>query len=227
MKSVTTSPEFQTYECINPDCGLRFSTDLSVRLIERCPRCGSVMQTSGERFTNFIRPPSSNLTPGFRLSLVLDNLRSALNVGSIFRTASGAGVKHIYCCGTTPTPDHRGVKKASLGAEDYIPWRHHPNCLLLVNEMKNTGEKICVLESTADSESLFSINDEIISGNCLTLVVGNEISGVDPQVLEQADISVHIPMAGAKTSINVAVAAGITLYWLFGNHQQMREKRLK
>jgi len=55
-------------------------------------------------------------------------------------------------------------------------------------------------------------------------VVGNEISGVDPQVLEQADISVHIPMAGAKTSINVAVAAGITLYWLLGNHQQMREK---
>lgn len=223
MNQATLTPSFQAFECVNPECRLRFANDLSTAQFDHCPRCGCEMRKSGEPFTNFERPPASDLAPGHTLTLVLDNLRSAQNVGSIFRTANGAGVGHIYCCGTTPTPDHRGVKKASLGAEDHTPWSYHPNCPVLVNELKQTGIKICALESTMNSISIYSLNAAIGIGKHFSLVLGNEISGVDPQVLEQADTLIHIPMAGIKTSINVAVAAGIALYWIAGHLNQLHE----
>lgn len=155
--------------------------------------------------------------------LVLDNLRSAQNVGSIFRTANGAGVGHIYCCGTTPTPDHRGVKKASLGAENYTSWSYHPNCPLLVDELRVDGDYILALESTANSNSMFTSVPFSMQHKSFVLVLGNEISGIDPLVLQKANAIIHIPMAGVKTSINVAVAAGIALYWLAGVLNQMHE----
>jgi len=223
MNQAEPATFFQTFECANPGCRLRFANDLSTAVISRCPRCGSEMVKSGEPFTNFQRPPSGDLAHGCTLALVLDNLRSAQNVGSIFRTANGAGVRHIYCCGTTPTPDHRGVKKASLGAEEFTPWSYHPNCPNLVGELQDTGNHVCVLESTANSESLFNSRPLFFTPKNLVLVLGNEISGVDPEVLNKADTLIHIPMSGTKTSINVAVAAGIALYWFAVNLNPLYE----
>lgn len=216
MKQIISLPFFQSFECTNPACGLRFPSDLSTTQFDRCPRCGSVMKPAGEPYSNFQRPPSGSLSTGFTFDLVLDNLRSAQNVGSIFRTADGAGVRSIYCCGTTPTPEHRGVKKASLGAEEHTPWHYHPNCPALVDALKASGYLVFVLESTTDSKSIIEIDPDNFQSTNLVLVLGNEISGVDPVVQEKADALYHIPMTGTKTSLNVAVAAGISIYWLIG-----------
>ena len=216
MKLQASSPKFQTFECENPNCRLRFPNDLSVSQFDNCPRCGSPMKQSGEPYTNFQRPSSENLLPGYSFNIILDNLRSAQNVGSIFRTANGAGVKHIYCCGTTPTPDHSGVKKASLGAEAFTPWSYHPNSLVLAETLKGAGYYLLGIESTEYSVPLFSLYEYAPPQQNLALILGNEVSGVDPQVLAITDRIVHIPMAGEKTSINVAVTAGIALYWIIG-----------
>ena len=223
MSQSDTMPHFQSFECVNPECRLRFANDLSTSVINRCPGCGSEMVKSGEPYTNFQRPPSAERAQGFALALVLDNLRSAHNVGSIFRTANGAGVRHIYCCGTTPTPDHRGVKKASLGAEENTPWSYHPNGPSVVDDLHTTGNHVLALESTTNSKSLFAPGSIPMEYKLIALVLGNEISGIDPLVLQKADASIYIPMAGVKTSINVAVAAGIVLYWLVDRLNQLHE----
>lgn len=145
--------------------------------------------------------------------LVLDNLRSLLNVGSIFRTADGAGLSHVYCSGTTPTPEHPKIRKTSLGAELLTPWSQCFNGLDLVLELKYSGRIIIALETTGKSSSIFEwapIHPE----PSMALVVGNEISGIDPGILAIADYIISIPMAGSKTSLNVAVSAGIAIYTL-------------
>jgi len=210
-------PEFQLYECVNPTCGLRFPTDLSVSHFELCPSCSSPMRKMGDPYINYRRPACGNLIPGTSLSIILDNLRSAQNVGSIFRTANGAGVQHIYCCGTTPTPDHAKVKKSSLGAEEVTGWSYHPNCLKLIEELKLTGCLLLALESTPESISLINLAPSYWKHPQLALLVGNEISGIDPQVLGTAHQVLHIPMAGTKTSLNVAVTTGIALYLIINN----------
>lgn len=213
MKPNTNSPFFQTFECENPDCKLRFPSDLSISKFEHCPRCGRPMALAVLPYTNFLRQPPDKLTTGFKLSLILDNLRSAQNVGSIFRTANGAGVSHVYCCGTTPTPDHKGVTKASLGAEGFTAWSYHPNTLALARTLIPSGSSLIALESTETSTPLFSLNIFSTQPKEFTLILGNEISGIDPELLNLSHQVVHIPMKGSKTSINVAVAAGIGLYW--------------
>jgi len=216
--------EFQSYECENPSCGLRFANDLSVAHFEHCPRCGSRMIKTGEPYTNFQRPAVKNILDDHKLQLILDNLRSAQNVGSIFRTANGAGVSHVYCCGTTPTPDHQGVRKASLGAEEQTTWSYHPNCLELARTLRKNNYYLCALESTVESISLLTHPLEAISQQNIALILGNEVSGIDPQVLKLVDSLVHIPMAGVKTSLNVAVAAGIGLYWLIDRLNSSKER---
>jgi 23S rRNA (guanosine2251-2'-O)-methyltransferase len=216
MKQEKPAPFFQSFECQNSSCQLRFSGDLSISRVDICPGCGGKMIRSGFPYTNFQRPAVGNLTPGFSLQLILDNLRSAQNVGSIFRTANGAGIKHIHCCGITPTPEHTGVRKASLGAEISTPWSYHPNTLKLVKDIKTSGSNLVSLESTRDSSSFFEMEMDFQSHTEIVLTVGNEISGIDPEVLAISDLVIHIPMTGIKTSLNVAVATGIVLYWMIG-----------
>jgi tRNA G18 (ribose-2'-O)-methylase SpoU len=136
-------PEFQIYQCSNPDCRFRFANNLSVRTMQDCPICGVKLAPQGSPFTNARRttdlPEQENMR---RMEVVLDNLRSTLNVGSIFRTADGAGVAHIYCCGTTPTPEHPKIEKTGLGAEGFLPWTLHRNALDLILEKKSDGFQI-------------------------------------------------------------------------------------
>lgn len=209
------TPEFQIYQCQNPDCHFRCPNDLTLREIKRCPVCGGAFLPQGEPFTNFQPSPSQVAKRKVEIEVVLDNLRSTLNVGSIFRTADGAGVKHIHCCGTCPTPEHPKIKKSGLGAEELIAWSYHPNALDLVSRLKDDGKQIVCLEATPSSKPIFSTS--IGSLQKIILVMGNEISGIDPAILSIADTVLDIPMAGRKTSINVAVAFGVAVYTLLNN----------
>ena len=140
---------------------------------------------------------------------LLDNIRSAWNVGSIFRTADGFGFKHLYLCGITPTPENRAVAKTSLNAEDFVTWSGHRDALKLAGGLKKQGFAIWALEQTGNSESIDTAGKLPGMDQGIVLVVGNEITGVDPGILEIADRVVHLPMRGQKRSFNVAVAFAV------------------
>ncbi|NPV76937.1 MAG: RNA methyltransferase [Anaerolineae bacterium] len=147
------------------------------------------------------------------IEVLLDNIRSAFNVGSIFRTADGAAINHIHLCGITPTPDHPKVSKTALGAECLVAWTQHWDGVEAARELKEKGYALVALESAEDSRSLFEISS--LPGTPLTvLVLGNEVTGVDPGILELCNQKIHIPMQGSKRSLNVAIAFGIAAYHL-------------
>lgn len=149
--------------------------------------------------------------------LILDNIRSVHNVGSIFRTAEGAGVSKIYCVGTTPTPlDRFGRKrkdfaKVSLGSEDMLKWEYVEHGLNIVKRLKKEGYKIIALEQSSDSV----LYKKIKKSDKNVLILGNEVEGVSKDLLKQAHIIAEIPMNGQKESLNVSVSAGIALYGIF------------
>ena len=144
------------------------------------------------------------------LSVVLDNVRSLQNVGSVMRTADAFAVSEVICCGITGVPPHPELSKTALGAEESVAWRHVDDsvaeCLLL----KKAGWKICVLEQVHGSIPLDSFR--AIPGERYALVLGNEVSGVSQEVVYMADVVLEIPMKGAKHSLNVAVSGGIALW---------------
>ena len=153
--------------------------------------------------------------------LILAGIRSAYNVGSIFRTADGAGVTKIYLCGITPTPATRDtqqetskISKTALGAEKSVPWEYHKQTWRLLNELKANGLWLVALEQSKDSKNIFSYKPP--RNRNIALIVGNEIKGVNEKILSYADNTVEIPMRGKKESLNVAVATGIALYYLMG-----------
>jgi 23S rRNA (guanosine2251-2'-O)-methyltransferase len=210
---MTADPTFQIYECQNPDCRLRIPTDLTVKVMKTCPKCSGTLLPSGETYQNESVRKELSVRPACRFELLLDNLRSTLNVGSIFRTADGAGVAHIYCCGTTPTPEHPKISKTSLGAQEFIPWSYHRNALEVLETKLNQKFIVFSLESTTKSENLFDAVIHQPSTPAL-LIIGNEISGIDPELVKRSHHVYSLPMMGKKTSLNVAVAAGIALYML-------------
>lgn len=144
---------------------------------------------------------------------LLDNIRSTYNVGSMFRTADGAGLRRLYLCGVTPTPGNPKIVKTALGAEGVISWSYNRNGLDMALALKEKGMRLWALESTSRAVSLFSDGD-IVQGPPILLVVGNELSGVDPEILDACDRIVAIPMQGHKQSLNVAIAFGIAVYYL-------------
>jgi tRNA G18 (ribose-2'-O)-methylase SpoU len=147
-------------------------------------------------------------------AVLLDNVRSAWNVGSIFRSADGFGFAHAYLCGITPTPDIEAVTKTSLGAEDSVPWSYHKDAVKLVKGLKKEGWKIWALE---DDERAKEIRRETESRKQkVVLIAGSEVTGVDPELLGLCDEIFYIPMRGEKKSFNVAMAFSIAAYALNG-----------
>jgi len=152
--------------------------------------------------------------------LILHNIRSAYNVGAIFRTADGAGVDHIYCTGYTPTPPdgtevyvtkpQRGIIKTSLGAIDYVEWDRYEKIEDLVTKLKKENFEIVALEQGEESIDY----KEFKTDKSVALVLGNEPVGIDEQTLLLCDTMIDIPMRGDKKSLNVSVAAGIAMYEL-------------
>lgn len=142
------------------------------------------------------------------ICVVLDNIRSLHNVGAIFRTCDGAGVNKVYLCGMTGTPPRREITKTAIGAEDTIEWEYRRYTLRLIKKLKAEGYTICSLEKNDKSKVYNSVDYP----KKVCLVVGHEIKGVNPKVLELSDHVVHIPMRGNKESLNVATAFGISIY---------------
>lgn len=148
--------------------------------------------------------------------VILDNIRSAHNVGSIFRTADGAGVKKIYLLGVTPTPIDRfgrvqtEISKTSLGASEMIEWEYVKNedVSELISKLKTDNFKVVAIEQTPDSVNL----EDYIVPERVAYIFGNEIDGVGEKLLSLTDQIVEIPMQGSKESLNVAVSAGIALF---------------
>ena len=140
--------------------------------------------------------------------VVLDNIRSRENVGSIFRTADGGGVARIYLCGTTPCPPHNKISKTALGAETYVPWEYYKQAGKIIKQLRSKHISIVALEQTKDSKDIFKFNPQFP----LALVVGNEVDGLSAGILKNCDKKISIPMYGKKESLNVSVALGIAVY---------------
>ena len=166
-------------------CGLRYPLIRSHPFGERCPQClgetAIVLEhpLEHETITNDKKLPSD-----INLSVLLDNIRSAWNVGSIFRSADGFEFRHAYLCGITPTPENTEVQKTALGAEEFVTWSDHKDAVKLVKGLKTEGLKVWALELTENSKPLAG---KLETPKELVLAVGNEVTGVDPGILELAD----------------------------------------
>ena len=208
-----STPNIWFMQCQNPSCKLRFPLDLAQFKGTYCPHCGGELQPAVQALPQSpVSPSSPHRT--FPMLAILDNIRSAQNVGGIFRTADGAGLQKIWLCGITPNPaDNAQISKTALGAEQTVPWEHAPSTVALVEELKAQDVIILALEAAPGSTSLFSYTLPK-ADKPIALVVGSEPAGVDPAVLAQADTTLSLPMAGIKGSLNVAVAFGIAVYTL-------------
>lgn len=146
------------------------------------------------------------------LVLVLDNIRSMHNVGSVFRTADAFLLQGIALCGYTPVPPHRDIHKTALGATDTVTWEYFPTTLEAVQQLQAEGYKVLAVEQVAGSELLdtFTPGDQP-----LALVFGNEVTGVDAAVMAIVDGAIEIPQLGMKHSLNVSVSTGIVVWDIF------------
>lgn len=149
-----------------------------------------------------------NKKPRKPIRVVLDNIRSLYNVGSIFRTSDAAGIEKLYLCGITGTPPRAEIHKAALGAEKIVPWEYYRDPTDIVIQLKNQGFNIVVLEHTDSGVSYQHAQYQFP----LCLIIGHEITGISEEVVALADMAIEIPMAGVKQSLNVAVAYGIAIY---------------
>lgn len=147
------------------------------------------------------------------IAILLDDIRSFNNVGSVFRTADAFMVEHIYLCGITPQPPHRDIQKTALGATESVEWSHSDNAISTCKSLKNEGYDIVIIEQTEESTSLRSF--QLIPRHPTLLVFGNEVAGVDEELVALADRSIQIEQYGTKHSLNISVCAGIVLWDVF------------
>jgi 23S rRNA (guanosine2251-2'-O)-methyltransferase len=160
-------------------------------------------------------PPAPPLDASRRVVIVLDNIRSLYNTGSIFRTADASGVEHVVLCGITPRPDQggrqrRAIAKTALGAEETVRWIYEPDARPVVARLKDDGFEIAAVETAANAMMLFDWTPRWP----VCLVFGHEREGVSNSLAPAVDTVVRIPMLGQKRSLNVATAAGVVLYEL-------------
>jgi 23S rRNA (guanosine2251-2'-O)-methyltransferase len=151
----------------------------------------------------------SNKTP---VIAVLENIRSAYNVGSVFRTADAFLLEAIYITGYTCTPPHKEIKKTALGAEETVAWLHFENAALAIENLKNQGYKVYAVEQVVNSIMLNDIS--FSSTEKIAVVFGNEVSGVEVETIKLCDGCIEIPQFGTKHSLNIATAAGVVLWEL-------------
>ena len=201
-------------ECQNPACGLRFPLDLAQFEGQYCPRCGQTLRKNCPRVAS--QAFSASIQKQTTLIGVLDNVRSAHNVGSIFRSADGAGFSRLELCGITPTPDENpAIAKTALGAEKSLAWHYSPNAVQIIKELKTQGVYILALEAMPQAQSLYELPASALpKDQAIALIVGNESAGVDPKLIAHADTCLYIPMLGQKNSLNVSIAFSLAAYHL-------------
>jgi 23S rRNA (guanosine2251-2'-O)-methyltransferase len=148
--------------------------------------------------------------------VVFDDVRSLLNVGSIFRTSDAFLVEKLYLCGITGQPPHRDIQKTALGATESVAWEYHADAEALIDSLKGEGYIIVGIEQTDKSVMLHqhTVSEE----GKYVLILGNEVDGINERLLEKLDYAIEIPQFGVKHSLNVSVAAGIVLYKFFESY---------
>lgn len=157
------------------------------------------------------------------LTVVVDNVRSLNNIGSIFRTADGFGVERIILCGISATPPSPEIHKTALGAEESVAWSYCDSTVKAIEQLKASGTTVCCLEQVFDSVSLENFTPDFSDGCSYAFVVGNEVDGVDPAVVDLCDVCIEIPQVGTKHSLNVAVSAGIAMWQFFQSYINVKK----
>ncbi len=142
--------------------------------------------------------------------VILDSIRSLNNIGSFFRTADAFNIEKIYLCGITAIPPHREIQKTALGATETVIWEHKDSITALVHELKSQGIKVASIEQTEKTTFLQDIHT--LDYEKIALVFGNEVDGVDQEVIDASDYIIEIPQFGTKHSLNVSVCAGVILW---------------
>lgn len=211
-------PKFVTRQCTRVDCRLRFPVAADSSLGERCPHCGSETAVDVAYDSQDAHVAAADAGPrlddGPAVAALLDNVRSLRNVGSMFRTADGAGLRHMHLGGFTPTPAHPQMAKTALGAEATVPWTLHRDGAAAAVELRDAGHRLWALEGGPDARDFFEVALAERAGPPIVLVLGHEVSGVDPRILACCERVLRLPMLGLKGSLNVSVAFGVAVYGL-------------
>jgi len=212
--------------CPYPDCRSVFRIDGAIKVakVGACPSCGRQgsiyatkiwRQTLANEIVTRSRVGQLQCQTSFvQISAILENIRSLFNVGSIFRSADAVGIGKLYLTGITGCPPRKEICKASLGAENYVPWQYLAHPLHIIPALKSEDITLLGLEKTKSS---LPLPDLLAGGKLhkpLCFVVGNEVDGISPELLSQCDAVCHLPMKGWKESLNVAVAFGAAAYLL-------------
>lgn len=161
-----------------------------------------------------LRPEEYSGAEPSGIAVILDNVRSAYNVGSIFRSADAFHVDRIALCGICATPPSAEIHKTALGAEDVVPWTHYPDTLDAIAALRAEGYTVVAVEQTENSIKLSAVSGRSPLETCAkyAFVFGNEVDGVQQAAVDACDFSIEIPQHGTKHSLNVAVTAGIVLF---------------
>lgn len=166
---------------------------------------------SNEDFKNTDKTP---------LMVILDNVRSLNNIGSVFRTADAFLIEKIWLCGITATPPHKDIHKTALGATESVEWAYEKDTLTLVEKLKKEDVVIMALEQAVNATELQHYKPE--PGKKYALVLGNEVKGVSQQVVSAAHLVLEIPQYGTKHSLNIAVSAGVALWDIFSKLRRLQ-----
>lgn len=159
-----------------------------------------------------VSPDEYKELPQIGLVVVLDNIRSAHNVGSAFRTCDSFKIDKLWLCGICAVPPSAEIHKSALGAEDSVPWEHSDSTMDVVSHLRSVGYEIVSVEQTVNSVSLEKFSPEFAEGKKYALIFGNEVDGVDQAVVDASDMSLEIPQFGTKHSLNVSVSVGVILW---------------
>jgi tRNA G18 (ribose-2'-O)-methylase SpoU len=141
--------------------------------------------------------------------VLLDDVRSLHNIGSVFRTCDAMAVKKLYLCGISATPPHREIRKTAIGATESVDWEYQKNAVDVLEKYKTMGYRIIAIEQTIEAISLEKFK---YNGEKIVLIFGNEINGVNQKLINVSDISVEIPQWGTKHSLNISVSSGVVLW---------------
>lgn len=210
MALVSDQGDHIVLKCSGADCGMRYPSPVDDPRRDNCPLCEAPVSQVGE-FKSPPLPMAAYDGDGSQLVGVLDNIRSALNVGTMMRSADGAALDHLYLGGLTAPADNPKITKTALGAERTVASTSYPDLTECLQDLREKDFAIWAVDYTSRSVVLQSIKARPPR---LAFVVGNERAGVDPAILDQADQHVHLDMLGAKTTLNVGVTFGTIAYWL-------------
>jgi len=152
-------------------------------------------------------------SPKTSLIIILDNIRSLNNIGSVFRTSDAFLIEKIYLCGITAKPPHKDIHRTALGATDTVTWEHREDTLALVKELQENNVKVASIEQAENAIMLNDFTPE--KGNTYALIFGNEVKGVQQEVVSASDYVIEIPQFGTKHSLNISVSAGVVIWDVF------------